>query len=360
MNRYGWLLLGCLLLGAGLSGWADENNAVTEKVHTADGTMTVYYRTPASAADLGLPLPAGAVVSASLVYRVRDRKERDHLLLARTDCTSTQSAADVRQFYLDALGKEALADTDAKSGEITITLGVKEHARLVSITPNKTGCAVRLEQVQQFTIPPRVYTHDEEQAVKLLNAVAATYQSARAVSYTMTQLTAMPAGTPAAERPPALIWTVSLTRPGNLRITAAAEGTLGLEITSEKDALRVHHQRGKDEMRPIDKTITIDAVPEVGEDPVARMLLGNSLIDEQVEQISMTEGTGRKQDEVTIVLGLPEQHAVATLLIARKRQVVLSCTTVVTEDKQVTTVTRNYSHLVITPAAPTAGALTGR
>jgi hypothetical protein len=197
--------------------------------------------------------------------------------------------------------------------------------------------------VQHFTIPPHIYSPAEMRAVTLLKAVANTYQSAHAIAYTATQVTTLPVGVPAAERPAPLTWTISLRRPNDLHVTAAQGGTVGLEITSEKDALLVHHQMGKDETRPVRKTITIDDVPELAEDPVARMIFGNSLLDNRVEQIRMTTGKGNQRDEVTIVLSLLGEHALATLVIDRRKHLVLSCTTAVTEEQQVTTVTLSYS-----------------
>jgi hypothetical protein len=354
MMKCGWLLL--LLLLGGVSAWADDAGVTTERVHTADGTFTVYYRTPALEEDLGVPLPAHGVVGASFVYCVRDRKERDLLHLARVEITTPQSAAELQQYYLTALGATAQQETDAKTGEITITAGVRDHARLVTITPKAAGCALRLEQVQQFSIPPRIYTHEEKQVIALLNAVAASYQTADTVSYTVTQRTTLPVKTPATAQPSLLTWTLSLRRPTDLHVTAAVEDAVGLEITSEKDALLVHRQRGKDETRPLNKSVTIEDVPELAEDPVARMLFGNSLIDDRVEQISMSAGAENHKGEMTVVLSYPDDNAVATLRIDRKKKVVLACTTVVTEEEQVTTTTRTYSNLVLIQAAKTPAA----
>lgn len=342
MCKYYWLIL-LLLLGIGCCAHADDTGLVKERVHTADGTFDVYYRTPAQSVDLGLPLPPDAAVATSFVYRVRDRKERDRLFLARVEFSSAQSVSAMQKFYLKALGKSARQASDAKSGEITITTGVKDHARLVIITPQTTGCKLRLEQVQHFTIPARIYTHEEQKADTLMNTVAANYHSARAVSYTLSEVTTMPPGTSVRQIPPPVTWTVSLTRPTNLHVTAEVAGKVALEISSDKDALLLHRQQGKDETRPLQKTITIADVPELGEDPVARMILGNKLIDEQVEQISMTAGVGSHAGEQTLVLGMPEQQAIVTLVINEMTKTVLSCVTVVTDEENTTTVTRTYS-----------------
>lgn len=109
----------------------------------------------------------------------------DLLLLVRIHKLLQKPATEVQQYYLTKLGKTAAQQTDKDNGEITITIGEKEHFRLVVITPNKDGCDLLLERVQQFTPPSRIYTATEQQAIRVIKNVAATYRTAQRISYDM-------------------------------------------------------------------------------------------------------------------------------------------------------------------------------
>lgn len=317
-----------------------------ELVHTEEGNFYLTHRTPAKSADVRMPIFSGGTTEESFAYRVRDRKLRDLLFLARMRITYPRPAGDLKLFYLGALGETAAEETDAKTGVITLTAGEQDHFRLVEITPQEQGCAVKLERVQQFTIPPRVYTETEQRIVRVLNDVASRYRTAEVVSYIVEQTMILPKDTPKEEQPPTLLWSVAFTRPAQLAVTTSAgRDSVGMRITTKDGALRVHQPAAEeDEVREIvGGYLSINDVPELRNDPVARLMLGGTLLTDQLDYIGMSSvkdvPTNRQAE---IILTYPDRQETLHLFIDLRQKTILRCETVVSHDGQTARTIRSY------------------
>lgn len=338
-------LLICALFGQA----AVINSMKTEVISTTQGKFIMSHRTPALETDVLMPIFSGGELVESQVYRVRDRKAHDLLLLVRIHKLLQKPATEVQQYYLTKLGKTAAQQTDKDNGEITITIGEKEHFRLVVITPNKDGCDLLLERVQQFTPPSRIYTATEQQAIRVIKNVAATYRTAQRISYDMIQqVSPQEKG---AQQPPALTWKVNFT-PSFLDATARVGNTQALHLSVEKDVktaqtvLRVHRQQGKDELRPIKDKITLDTIPEMSDDPVIALALGNEFINDQLDYLTIQQVRGisnMQQTEVTLTY--PDRGEVQHFFIDLQRTQLLRCITEVTDDGDKTITTRTYTNV---------------
>ncbi|HEY3380020.1 MAG TPA: hypothetical protein VGL77_21305 [Armatimonadota bacterium] len=371
-----WLVLHLLCLALCLpvvAAWNGQPSTQKEKVRTSEGVFLLFYRIPAQPADLAMPLYSKGTVEETFVYRVLDRKQRDLLFFARVRITSPQPAATVRQFYQDALGKDCAQSTDAKTGEMTLTVGTKELFRLVVISPKDTGCAIRLERMHTYNIPARVYTDSEQRVISLLQAVGAAYGQAGRVRYTLQQQAIVPGATPG-QQPHQLTWTVDYRRPAQLQVTAAVGDTIGLRLTTEQGTrkvvregevtevaspvLRIHQQRGNDQIRPLNGKIVIDDVPELAEDPVANLMLGESFVTPLVDTLAMraVPGSAGRQSEVTLTY--PDNNETVHLIIDLQRKTIVRAdTTIATEGRPSMRVVRTYANLVLDPptiATPTA------
>lgn len=316
-----------------------------ELVHTPEGNFYMWHRSPAQEADLGMPFLQGGETKESLVYRVRDRKLRDQLFFVRVHQVTTQSVDQVQQFYAGVLGNDAVQTSDPKTGEISISAGTRDHFRLVVITPKEQGCDVRLEHIQQFTVPERVFTEAEQRAIHVLNAISERYKTSQRVTYVMEQRAIL---TGAQTPPPLLTWNIDFTRPKQVLITAETGKITGIRITTENDNLRVHPQVGNDELRPLTGELTIDNVPELQDDPVANLMLGKSLITDQLDFISIDAVPGvPTYVQALIVLTYPDTNETLRLTVNLQRKTILRCETVITNGTERVTMVRVYKHLVL-------------
>lgn len=352
--------LACCLLAAGLPAPADENVTASEVARTPEGKITLYYRTTADAAELHLPFFPDGTVSDSLVYCAQDRKGRNLLYYARASLTTTGSSETVQAFYRAALGVDAAREADVQTGVVTLTVGTADHFRLVRITPREGGCSVRLERVQEFLIPPRVYTAEEQPIVRLLEQLTTTYGTARRVSYTMEQRSLLPDATPGTPAPPVLTWSVAYTRPAQMHIVAKAAGQVGLEITAGNGKMKVHRQTG-DNTRVLDGPLTLDDLPDLEMDPVARLMLGQPILTPLLETIKSRPVAGVSTDrQIEVVLTFPDTDTTLKLLVdVRARRILRSETTVIDEGDTITVI-RTYTGTEIMPQATTGPATPGK
>lgn len=346
--RHGIVLLMILVFPV-LASSAKDLQLERERVRTPEGTFYMWHRSPAGKDDIAMPIVDGGTVQSSIVYRVRDRKMRDLLFLARVQLTTPRPSDEIRRFYLNAFGKDAAQETDKKTGDITVTAGEKTDFRLVVISPKEHGCAVRLEHVQQFSIPERVYTDNELRVIRVLDALDFHYQSSRRVSYTMDQTTVFP-GDKTSKQPPMLTWNVNFVRPAQITVTAAVGDTVGVRITTENNRLRVHPQIGVDAFRPFQDGIVIDDLPEMQDDPAAQLMLGATLMNPQLDFLGIDTVPGvPASQQARITLTYPDDHQTVCLTVDLQHNIILrSETTIVDEDRTVK-VTRIYKNVVIEP-----------
>lgn len=282
---------------------------------TPAGNFFVYYRTPATAEDLGLPIPAGGEILDSLVYRVRDRQRRDLLFMARLRMNSPLTAQQAIAHFLPAMGTGVTRENDAASGGISLAAGVVDDLRLVTITPRKEGSTLRLERLQKFTLPPREFNDAEQQVVKLLAQIAGYYRQVQEISYAVEQLAVVPDLTAANEMPETLYWKISFRLPDEVNLTAVSADIEGLRISSKDNQLHIKRQTGAEEIREIGATLTLDILPELADDPVSGMVLGESLVNPLLGDLKMEKITTPAGEQAKITLQYPDTGEVLTLLV---------------------------------------------
>lgn len=363
MLNYRYAGLICLLL-LGLPCWAaDAAPFEKETVYTdAYGTVRQFYRAVATDADLGMPAWTDGELLQQGVFRLRDRKNRDILFYAFARFTTAKPVEEVAAFYLEALGADARRDTDKATGDVAVFCGEPQDFRLATITHKDGATHLTLEHVQRFPRPPRVYTEREQQVIRVVEEITRAYHNARRIAYTMEQRIET---TPAADTPaPALIWQCDFRRPRSLAVTASAEGVVGLEIKSQGDTLIVTRPGRDPEARGIGETLTSAAVPELQSDPVARLMLGDTLISDEIDYFGLQAvGDLPLSRQVEVILTFPEDLAVLRLTIDRPRGVILRAETIVTQEDRETRVIRTYSYTApapapVTPAVNTAAPVT--
>lgn len=353
MRRHAWWLI-ILVILACISTLACADEPASQEHHlvrTEDGNFTLWHRIPAEEADFGLPFWQEGVVQTSFAYRVRDRKQRDLLFLARMRLTSGKSVEVARAYYATALGAPVTQEVNAKTGEITLVSGEKENFRLVTILPHAQGCEVTVQRVQEYTVPPRVFDAREQRVLRVLTEVTKHYQMAQHVAYTMEQRTTLPASA-GQQQPPVLTWTIDFTRPAQLTLTAAVGDTTGLRITTEQDGLHVARQMEQGEVRPLKGTLTIDDVPELQDDPVARMVLGDPLVSDRLDFLAMQAVPGvpdNKQADITLTY--PETNTTWHLIVDLQLAIVLRCEATITDGQDNYRVVRSYPRMSLSPVA---------
>jgi len=351
MNRLAGLLVCAILVILGVPcRAADPAPFEKETVYTdAYGTVKQFYRATVADADLGMPLWTDGQPLQQGVFRLRNRKDRDVLRYAFARFTTAKPVEEVAAFYLNALGKDARRDTDKETGNLTIYCGEQANFRLVTLARADGATRLTLEHVERFPTPPRVYDEREQQVARVVEEITRGYQAARHVAYTMEQRIET---TPATEQPaPALIWQLDFRRPKTLAVTVSAEGTVGLQIGTQGDTLTVTRQGAAPDTRGIGEAITSDTVPEIQSDPVARLLLGDTLISDEIDYLGLQPvGSLPLSQQVEVILTFPEDLAVLHLTIDRQRGVVLRAETVVKQEDRETRVIRTYNNTVLEPA----------
>lgn len=344
MRRY-CAMLAVILLGCCHAGGAAPAAATAaEAVHVGDGTYLLSRHTPATTADLEMPIFKPSTVGKSFAYLVRDRKQRDLLHYARLDLTTTQPPANLLRFYRVALGAQAITQTEKTSGEITVAAGVKDDVRLVTISPRATSCQVRLERVKRFTIPPRAYSAREQQVIHILAQVAHTYQHAEHVSYRVEQHNEDQSASPPQQ---VQHWSIDYHRPRQQLQISVSDGTKPLlAITTETDHLLVTVPGRKTEQRPFGKKITANLLPELQDDPVARLMLGDTLITEHVDELTLEAVAGVPAvQQAKITLTFPDNNMTLTLVIDLRQHTILRSEMHVTEEKEKQQFLRIYTDL---------------
>ena len=309
---------------------------------TPAGNFFVYYRTPASAEDLGMPIPEGNTILDSLVYRVRDRQQRDLLFLARLRIECPLTAQQALAIYLPALGAGVTRENDLDSGEISLAAGVAADLRLVTITPHALGTILRLERLQKFTLPPRIFNDTEKKVVTLLAQVANNYHQQTEISYAIEQQAVLDIETPAAEKPVPLTWQIRFRLPLEINLTAVSDGVEGLRISSKDNQLFVKRQTGEEEIREIGTALSLDVLPELADDPVSGMVLGESLVNSLLDELKMEKLTTPDGEQAKITLHYPDTGEILTIMVDMRNKQVISAKTVSSEDEQTTTIIRRY------------------
>ena len=357
MIRHGYaaIALGALL-AIGFAGAAETGAlppAEKETVRTAQGLVKLFYRTAVVESDLEMPIYQPGELLESGAYRVRDRKNRDLLHYVFVTFRTEERQETVAGYYLAALGEDARRETDKNSGEVTVFSGGKDDCRIATLTLREGYCHLKLERVQRFTLPPRVYDAREQQVIRVLDEVAGAYRAARRVAYSAVQRVGM---TPALNAPaPDLTWSVDFVRPTQLTVTAAVKDTVGLRIVTRDGKLIVTRQRGEPEERAIEHTITSALAPEMDGDTVARLMLGDALISDAVDYLGLAPvGDEPLHRQVEAVLTFPDDATTLRLRIDRQRNIITRSETIVAREEGRSRVVRTYSAIVVEPAATPA------
>jgi len=316
------------------------------------GTFNHFYRQEVVPADLEMPIWRDGLQLSSGVYRVRDRKNRDMVRYVFVRLTTSHTAETIANYYQQFLGGSARRDVDPVTGEVMVFSGVPAHCRIITITPKEGYCRVLLERVQHFTIPPREYTAREQQVIRMIDEVTRTYQAAEHVAYAMEQQVVRAS----AEAPaPPLRWAVDFRRPHTLAVHVTAQGVSGLDIATRGDRLVVTRPEQPEDVREIAGAITAPLVPELQGDLVARLMLGDILISDEIDYLVLLPvGDAPLHQQVKVVLTFPEESATLHLWIDRQRNIITQAETVINIDGEETRVTRSYHDTIVDapPAAP--------
>jgi len=389
-QRYSQLIL-LVLIGGLFTGcaWSAAPVAAVESAHTPKGVFLMWHRAPATEKDLGMPLYRQGTTLESYTYRVRDRKRRNFLFYACVRLTTKQTVAELLDYAQRALGADAQRETDAQTGVVTLVAGSKQDCRIVEVTPGKEGCQLKLEHVQHFEIPPRVYTAQEKKVLQQLSALTAAYHSASHVAYRVEQrVEVIPSAPPKKPHTPASaatarklpttlpktpshapatapvaeasslpqIWNVDFTRPDHLNVTAMVNGVVGLHLSAQDGNLQVINPGKNTLQRTIGNTLTMDKVPELQDDAVARLMLGDSLISDKVDYLALLPVPGMPiNEQVEIVLTYPIDQITVRLRIDRRRQVIIRGEILHTDEERTLRVERTYSNMLLDTAASAPG-----
>jgi len=359
-RRMAGLLVCALCLAVlGAPVWAEDAPAATTEKETVDtdayGTVTQFFRARVAEDDLGMPVWQDGQLLNSGVYRLRDRKNRDLLRYAFARFSTTQHAETIVAFYLKALGKDARRETDKGTGAVTVFTGDAQNSRVVTITPQDENCRLLLEHVEHFTVAPRVYTEREQQVARVVEEMSRAYQQTQHLAYTLEQqvVTVPPADKPA----PVLVWKVDFRRPRQLILNVSAEGVVGLDIATRKDKLVITRPGQEPTERNTGAALTVETVPELQSDPVARLFLGDALLTDDIDYLGVQPvGDAPLAQQIEVVLTFPEDQTVLRLQIDRQRRVISRAETVVRQDDRETHVIRTYTYNAAPEPAQTAPA----
>jgi hypothetical protein len=315
----------------------------TETVRTPAGIRTIVHRVPAREDDLGMAIFPDVLVRETFAYTVRDRKGRDVMAYARVRFNTEAPARDVIAFYIKSLGAGVKRDTDKETGEVTLSAGDADDVRLVTVTPLAASCALRLERARHFAVAPRVYTPQETEALATLEAVAAAYRTAARVTYKVEQRTEHAAVVPPAPPEPPVQWLVDFVRPGQLVATATLQDVPLLRLLTKDGVLTVKRGQGAEDQRTLEAgALTPDLLPELRDDVVARLMLGDELAS-QAEEITRQPVDGGPATQVWLRLTFPDVEAELRLLLDTARQQVLRAEMQAVREGETTRIVRIYT-----------------
>lgn len=288
--------------------------ALKDAISTPQGTFALWYRSPANITDMEMPNPDQALTINSFVYRVRDRKQRDILRYSRVYMTtSTETPEQIANFYRQVFGKNYGEATDATKKETVICSGVDGNFRLVTIMDKEKYCRIKLERVRQFTVAPRVYTDQEQKILTLLQDVAAKYRQTHRLQYSSTRTDS---GSGVAKNLAPLQMKVDFIMPDKITVKGDRAGKPEVRIWTKPTGLLVQRDGAKDILRSITGPLTIDDVPELEEDSVARMMLGENVISNSTDYIMIQDAPkSKKGPQSEVVLTFPEDNATMHIYI---------------------------------------------
>ncbi len=320
-----------------------------EVVHTDDGTFLLWQHTPATVADLEMPLCAQQKVRDSFAYRVCNRKRYKLLHYARVNLDTGQSPAAVIAFYRAVLGKQAVMQTAKGTGVVTLAAGTSDNVRLVTITPDAQGCRVRLERVHNFTIPPRIYTPQERRVLRVLENVAQTYRTARHIAYTMEQRNISDS---ASDKEKTLTCTVDFHRPTDLHLSVTAGTTTVMTINTRAHQLVLTAPGAKDVQRTIGEKLTSALLPELQDDLVVRWMLGDPAVTPAVDYLALNSVAGVPSDrQVEAMLTYPDRGVKLLLFIDLQQKTLLRSETLSTDGDARLRIDRTYQQVRLEPTA---------
>jgi hypothetical protein len=317
MLKYSIILI--LLCGGILSAFAAKPlmakaPAMKDAVSTPQGTFALWYRSPATIADVEMPNPDKSLIINSFVYRVRDRKNRDILRYSRVYMTTSMNTPEqITNFYRGVFGKNYGEATDAAKKETLICSGIDGDFRLVTIMDKEKYCRIKLERVRQYAVPPRVYTDREQKILSLLQDVAAKYRQTRRLQYNMTRTDT---GTGVATNLAPLQMKVDFIMPDKITVKGDRAGKPEVRIWTKSNGLLVQRDGAKDVLRSITGQLTTDDLPELEDDAVARMMLGENVINNATDYIMIQDAPKtNKGSQSEVVLTFPEDRATMHIFI---------------------------------------------
>ncbi|MEI6519912.1 MAG: hypothetical protein WCO98_07730 [bacterium] len=282
--------------------------ALKDAISTPQGTFALWYRSPATVTDMEMPNPDQALTINSFVYRVRDRKQRDILRYSRVYMTtSTKTPAQIAAFYRQVFGKNYGEATDVTKKETLICSGVDGNFRLVTIMDKDKYCRIKLERVRQYSVAPRVYTDREQKILSLLQDVAAKYRQTHRLQYNMTRIDS---GSGVAKNLAPLQMKIDFIMPDKITVKGDRAGKPEVRIWTKPNGLLIQRDGAKDVLRSITGPLTTEDLPELEEDSVARMMLGENVINNSTDYIMIQDAPKTKKGpQSEVVLTFPEDKA---------------------------------------------------
>jgi len=325
-----------------------------EMVTTPDGVYLLWYRAQVSERELEMSFVDHSLLVESYQYRLCDHNRRDMLRMGVAQLTTTLPDTEVRAFYTRRLGQSVQVETSPTTGEITLVTGTLKNYRMVIITPRGTHCSIRLERVQQYDIPARIYTERELRVVRVLEEVTRTYRQAGHIAYALEQRASVEGGTDTGTEAPVLMWTIDLVRPDSLQATAMVKDITALRIVSGEHVLQLTRQDGKVETRPCPDGLTTEQLPELDGDTTMQLLLGEPLLSTHVDYMTILPVKDiPTTQQIDVVLTFPETSGTLYLRIDQQRKVIIRSEMVTETETEKLHMVRIYTHLVIEPSTAT-------
>ncbi len=327
-----------------------KNSALKDVVATPQGTFTLWYRSPASVNDLEMPNPQQILILNSFVYRVRDRKQHDILRYSREYMTTSESPAAMAQFYRTFFGENYSEATDEIKKETLICSGVDGDFKLVTITDKDKYCRIKLERVRQYAVAPRMYSDREQKILSLLQDVAAKYRQTRRLQYNMTRIDS---GFGMAKNLSPLQMKIDFIMPDKITVKADRAGKPEVRIWSKPQGLLVQRDGAKDVFRSITERLTTEDLPELNDDSVARMMLGENVINGSTDYIMIQDAPkNKKGPQSEVVLTFPEDNAAMHIFISQIDKTINSTVTKYNGDNDTGVIKQFYEYNKIDKSIP--------
>jgi hypothetical protein len=221
---------------------------------------------------------------------------------------------------------------------------------LVTVTDKDKYCRIKLERVRQYAVAPRVYTDREQKILSILQDVAAKYRQTRRLQYGMTRTDT---GSGVAQNLAPLQMRVDFIMPDKITVKGDRVGKPEVRIWSKPNGLLVQRDGAKDVLRSISGRLTTEDLPELDDDSVARMMLGENVINNSTDYIMIQDAPRvKKGPQSEVVLTFPEDKAVMHIFIDQSNKTINSTVTKYKAEDYEGTIKQQYEYFKIEKSIP--------